>query len=34
VLDEVQGRFERIWSGAECPSCGQRDVCEAPLDRC
>lgn len=34
VLDDVQGRFERIWTGAECSTCGQREVCEAPLDRC
>jgi phosphatidylserine/phosphatidylglycerophosphate/cardiolipin synthase-like enzyme len=34
VLDEVQARFERIWNGTECAGCGQREVCEAPLDRC
>jgi phosphatidylserine/phosphatidylglycerophosphate/cardiolipin synthase-like enzyme len=31
VLDEVQAHYERIWSGGDCLTCGQRDVCEAPL---
>jgi phosphatidylserine/phosphatidylglycerophosphate/cardiolipin synthase-like enzyme len=32
VLDAVQARFERIWSGAECGACKLRDLCPAPLD--
>jgi phosphatidylserine/phosphatidylglycerophosphate/cardiolipin synthase-like enzyme len=31
-LDEMQGVFERIWSGRECPPCRLRDVCPRPLD--
>lgn len=33
LLDAVQGRYERIWSGAECGACKQRSICPKPLDR-
>jgi phosphatidylserine/phosphatidylglycerophosphate/cardiolipin synthase-like enzyme len=32
LLDQVQGMFERIWSGGECAGCKLRDVCPGPLD--
>lgn len=32
LLDQVQGMFERIWSGGECRGCKLRDVCPGPLD--
>lgn len=32
LLDVVQGRYERIWSGAECGACKRRALCAAPLD--
>ena len=32
LLDQVQGMFERIWSGGECGRCKLRDVCPGPLD--
>ena len=32
VLDDVQAKYQAIWEGAECRGCGQRQVCEAPLD--
>lgn len=32
LLDVVQARFERIWSGAECGACKQRSICARPLD--
>lgn len=32
LLDQVQGMFERIWSGGECAACKLRDVCPGPLD--
>ena len=32
LLDEVQGYFDRIWSGAECRACRLRDRCPKPLD--
>ena len=32
LLDEVQARFDRIWSGRECGSCKLRGVCPRPLD--
>lgn len=32
LLDEMQGVFERIWSGRECAPCRLRDVCPRPLD--
>jgi phosphatidylserine/phosphatidylglycerophosphate/cardiolipin synthase-like enzyme len=31
LLDAVQARYERIWSGAECASCRLRSVCPKPL---
>ncbi len=33
LLDEAQGRFDRIWRGAECSSCKMRSECPSPLDR-
>ena len=32
VLDDVQARFDEIWSGGQCDGCGQREVCDAPLN--
>jgi len=32
LLDEVQGYFDRIWSGGECRACKLRDRCPKPLD--
>jgi phosphatidylserine/phosphatidylglycerophosphate/cardiolipin synthase-like enzyme len=32
LLDEVQGYFDRIWSGSECGACKLRDRCPKPLD--
>ena len=32
LLDRVQARFDAIWSGRECGSCGLRRECPAPLD--
>ena len=32
LLDQVQGMFERIWSGGECGRCKLRDLCPGPLD--
>ncbi len=32
VIDQVQGLFDTIWSGASCPRCALRDLCELPLD--
>lgn len=32
LLDEMQGAFDAIWRGAECPRCALRAVCPAPLD--
>lgn len=32
LLDAVQERFDRIWSGAECPGCRLRALCPRPLD--
>jgi len=32
IIDEVQGRYDRIWRGAECAACRLRDECEMPLD--
>ena len=31
LLDQVQGMFERVWSGAECAGCKLRDECPGPL---
>jgi phosphatidylserine/phosphatidylglycerophosphate/cardiolipin synthase-like enzyme len=33
LLDEMQGVFDRIWSGGECGGCSVRRLCPAPLDR-
>jgi len=32
LLDQVQGFYDRIWTGGECASCRLRDVCPGPLD--
>jgi phosphatidylserine/phosphatidylglycerophosphate/cardiolipin synthase-like enzyme len=32
LLDQVQERFDRIWSGAECAGCGLRGDCPRPID--
>jgi phosphatidylserine/phosphatidylglycerophosphate/cardiolipin synthase-like enzyme len=32
LLDEMQGAYERIWSGGECGACKLRGLCPAPLD--
>ncbi len=32
LLDEMQARFDAIWSGRECRGCALRSVCPAPLD--
>jgi phosphatidylserine/phosphatidylglycerophosphate/cardiolipin synthase-like enzyme len=32
MLDAAQGRFDRIWRGAECAGCKLRGACPAPLD--
>jgi phosphatidylserine/phosphatidylglycerophosphate/cardiolipin synthase-like enzyme len=33
LLDEMQGRFDAIWTGAECAGCRLRAVCPGPLDQ-
>jgi phosphatidylserine/phosphatidylglycerophosphate/cardiolipin synthase-like enzyme len=33
LLDQVQGLYERVWSGGECAGCKLRDECPGPLDR-
>jgi phosphatidylserine/phosphatidylglycerophosphate/cardiolipin synthase-like enzyme len=32
LLDEMQGTFDRIWTGRECGRCALREVCPAPID--
>jgi phosphatidylserine/phosphatidylglycerophosphate/cardiolipin synthase-like enzyme len=32
MLDEMQGRFDRIWSGKECARCAIRALCPKPID--
>lgn len=32
LLDEIQGYFDRIWSGAACAGCKLREQCPKPLD--
>ena len=32
LMDAVQERFDRIWTGAECGACKLRALCPAPLD--
>jgi phosphatidylserine/phosphatidylglycerophosphate/cardiolipin synthase-like enzyme len=32
MLDVAQARFDALWRGAECASCGLRRECPAPLD--
>jgi phosphatidylserine/phosphatidylglycerophosphate/cardiolipin synthase-like enzyme len=32
IIDDVQGRFDRIWTGGHCRACRLRESCEAPLD--
>lgn len=33
LLDTVQARFDRIWSGRECKACKLRSICPKPLDQ-
>jgi phosphatidylserine/phosphatidylglycerophosphate/cardiolipin synthase-like enzyme len=33
MLDEMQGAFDRIWTGAECKGCALRGVCPLPIDQ-
>lgn len=33
LLDVMQERFDRIWSGRECKGCRLRDVCPSPIDQ-
>lgn len=33
LLDTVQSRFDRIWSGRECGACKLRSICPKPLDQ-
>ena len=33
LLDTVQSRFDRIWSGRECGACRLRSICPKPLDQ-
>jgi phosphatidylserine/phosphatidylglycerophosphate/cardiolipin synthase-like enzyme len=32
LLDQVQGLYERIWTGGECAGCRLREACPGPLD--
>lgn len=32
LLDVLQARFDRIWSGKECSGCGLRRECSRPID--
>ena len=32
MLDEMQGVFDRIWTGGECQRCSIRRLCPRPLD--
>ncbi len=32
LLDDIQARFEKIWSGGECRECRLREECPGPLD--
>ena len=32
LLDDMQGAYDRIWTGGECPGCRLRDLCPRPLD--
>ncbi|CAN5171158.1 hypothetical protein BH11MYX1_BH11MYX1_18450 [soil metagenome] len=32
LLDQIQGLYERIWSGGECGACRLREECPGPLD--
>ncbi|MFT3696462.1 MAG: phospholipase D family protein [Kofleriaceae bacterium] len=32
LLDDIQARFEKIWSGGECGNCRLREECPGPLD--
>lgn len=32
VIDELQGLFDTIWTGAPCADCKLRDRCDLPLD--
>lgn len=32
LLDDVQGLFDRVWSGKACGNCRMRELCPQPLD--
>jgi len=32
LLDQIQGLYERIWTGGECAGCRLRESCPGPLD--
>jgi phosphatidylserine/phosphatidylglycerophosphate/cardiolipin synthase-like enzyme len=32
LLDQIQGLYERIWTGGECSGCRLREDCPGPLD--
>jgi phosphatidylserine/phosphatidylglycerophosphate/cardiolipin synthase-like enzyme len=32
LLDQLQARFDRIWTGRECKGCGLRRECARPID--
>jgi phosphatidylserine/phosphatidylglycerophosphate/cardiolipin synthase-like enzyme len=32
LLDQIQGLYERIWTGGECKGCKLRALCPGPLD--
>jgi phosphatidylserine/phosphatidylglycerophosphate/cardiolipin synthase-like enzyme len=32
LLDQIQGLYERLWTGGECATCKLREECPGPLD--
>jgi phosphatidylserine/phosphatidylglycerophosphate/cardiolipin synthase-like enzyme len=32
LLDQIQGLYERVWTGGECAACRLRPECPGPLD--
>jgi len=32
LLDQVQGLYDRVWTGGECAGCRLREECPGPLD--
>lgn len=32
LLDQVQGLYDRVWTGGECAGCKLRELCPGPLD--